>query len=366
MVITRQEKEKLILDLYNQGKTYKQIAEIARVSPRDIKPVLEKAEKEREKELGISTQEGNNGSTGNQNQTQKTSTFSQAYRLFSEGKNLLDVAIELNLREPQVTRHYREYCKLRGLYKLNLVYEEIKDGITDFLKLHRLSKTEGMSTEHVVNLLKIANNNLPALEDRYEKLQQNVDHLESRELDASITLEDLNSQIQGAKQRLDSYHLSCQKEVRKMLELHRQIMGLNSLLRQCKNNNEEYIKIRYVVKQTVRSTLSDKRQLLKLALLSLIESLRADPTKFNFLADGMPSPLTATGSTKIAPLGNNYHVKPFSYYSNPNYTETLTEVIVNETAVLYEKMVKDFANQTMTNAAAGNSANVTAFDDILR
>jgi hypothetical protein len=53
MVLTRQEKEKLILDLYNQGNTYKQIAETARVSPRDIKPVLEKAEKEREKELGI-------------------------------------------------------------------------------------------------------------------------------------------------------------------------------------------------------------------------------------------------------------------------------------------------------------------------
>jgi DNA-binding CsgD family transcriptional regulator len=48
MVLARQEKEKLILDLYNQGKIYKQIAEIARVSPRDIKPVLEKAQ-EKEK-----------------------------------------------------------------------------------------------------------------------------------------------------------------------------------------------------------------------------------------------------------------------------------------------------------------------------
>ena len=57
MVLTRQEKEKKILDLYNQGKTYKEIAEIVRVSPRDIKPVLEKAEKEREKQLGINSQE---------------------------------------------------------------------------------------------------------------------------------------------------------------------------------------------------------------------------------------------------------------------------------------------------------------------
>jgi DNA invertase Pin-like site-specific DNA recombinase len=61
MVLTRQEKEKLILDLYNQGKTYQQIAAIARVSVRDIKPVLEKAEKERENELGITTQQVNKG-----------------------------------------------------------------------------------------------------------------------------------------------------------------------------------------------------------------------------------------------------------------------------------------------------------------
>jgi hypothetical protein len=45
MILTRHEKE-LIVELYNQGKNYKEIAKIARVPVRDIKPVLEKAEKE--------------------------------------------------------------------------------------------------------------------------------------------------------------------------------------------------------------------------------------------------------------------------------------------------------------------------------
>jgi DNA-directed RNA polymerase specialized sigma24 family protein len=70
MILTRHEKE-LIVELYNQGKNYKEIAKIARVPVRDIKPVLEKAEKEREKEL--------------------------AYRLFSEDKAPIDAQIELNL-----------------------------------------------------------------------------------------------------------------------------------------------------------------------------------------------------------------------------------------------------------------------------
>jgi hypothetical protein len=182
-----------------------------------------------------------------------------------------------------------------------------------------------MSAEYVVNLLKISDNDLPALESKFKKLQENVDHLESKELDLSITLEELKSQIQDVNQRLGFYRLSCQKETSKMLQLHRQNMILSSLLGQFKNNNEEYIKIRYAAKQAVRSILSDSRQLLKLALLSLIESLRADPIKFNFLIHDMQSPL----------------VESNCYPGQSRYTKTLIEVIVNQAAIIYEKMVKD-------------------------
>ena len=286
------------------------------------------------------------------------SLSTQAYKLFSQGKTPIEVAIKLDIRESEVTEYYKEYWKLKGLYKLTLIHDEIKNDIKYFLELYGLSKAPGKSAEHVVNLLKIANNNLPALENRYEKLQRNVNYLESKTLDTNITLEELKSQIQNAKQMLDFYHLSCQKEISKMLQLHRQNMELYRLLRQFKNNNEEYIRIQYVAKQTVRSVLSDNRQLLKLALLSLIESLRADPIKFNFLIHGVP-PLSISKSTIIDYAGSDssYHTNPISSYYNQNsYAETLTELIVNESASLYEKMVKDFANQTMTNAAAGSSA----------
>ena len=173
-----------------------------------------------------------------------------------------------------------------------------------------------MNTDSVVNLLSIANNDLHAFEDKYKKQQQNVNHLESKELDASITLVDLKSQIQNANQVLYSCRLSCQKEVRKMFQLHRQNIRLTSLLNQFKNSNEEYIKIRYAAKQSVKSVLSDSRQLLKFALLSLTESLRTDPTKFNFLIHGMAPPLTISKSTIIDQAGNSskYYVKSSSSY----------------------------------------------------
>ena len=136
-------------------------------------------------------------------------------------------------------------------------------------------------------------------------------------------------------------------------------MGLYRLLRQFKNNNEDYIRIKYVAKQTVRSVLSDNRQLLKLALLSLIESLSADPIKFNFLIHGVP-PLSISKSTIIDYEGSDgsYHTNPISAYYNKNsYAETLTELIMNESASLYEKMVEDFANETMANAASSTDSN---------
>lgn len=49
MILTREEREKQVVELYEQGYTYKQIAGLARISVRDIKPILKMAEKEKEK-----------------------------------------------------------------------------------------------------------------------------------------------------------------------------------------------------------------------------------------------------------------------------------------------------------------------------
>jgi uncharacterized protein YerC len=35
-ILTTQERERLVVDLYNQGKTYREISKAARISPRDI------------------------------------------------------------------------------------------------------------------------------------------------------------------------------------------------------------------------------------------------------------------------------------------------------------------------------------------
>jgi hypothetical protein len=78
-VLTREQRDKLVLDLYfKENKTYSEIAKIARISPRDIKPIIDKASQEKERQA-------------------HKSLAVQAYELFSKGKTLLEVTIDLKL-----------------------------------------------------------------------------------------------------------------------------------------------------------------------------------------------------------------------------------------------------------------------------
>ncbi|MCC2647214.1 MAG: hypothetical protein K0R16_17 [Nitrososphaeraceae archaeon] len=165
-ILTRQERERLVLELYNQGKTYREISKQARISPRDIGVILNKVIEEKT-EASKEQQDNDKAEQYQEQQQRQLSLSAQAYKLFSDRKTPLEVAIALNLKESEATKFYKEYWKLKRLHNLNMVYEETKGDIEPFLKLYRLSKAAGMSVRHVTNLLKIANTDLPDIQRRY-------------------------------------------------------------------------------------------------------------------------------------------------------------------------------------------------------
>ncbi len=171
-ILTRKGRERLVLELYyNQGKTYREISKVARISSRDIGIILNKVIEEKTKESkeeGIKQQDDNATQNKQQEQQQHLSLSAKAYKLFSERKIPLEVAIALNLRELEATKFYKEYWKLKQLHNLNMVYEETKGDIGPFLKLYRLSKAKGMGAQQVVDILEIANNDLPAMKSDLE------------------------------------------------------------------------------------------------------------------------------------------------------------------------------------------------------
>ena len=167
-ILTRLERERLVIELYNQGKTYREISKEARISPRDIGVILNKVIEAKKTIEG--SKEEQDDSKENQRQ-QQLSLSAQAYKFFSEGKTPLEVAIELNLKESDATKFCKEYWNLKQLHSLNMVYEEIKDDIESFLRLYKLAKAKGVGVRQVIHLLKIANNNLSEIKWRYERLK---------------------------------------------------------------------------------------------------------------------------------------------------------------------------------------------------
>ena len=170
--MSREEKERRIIDLYyNQGKTTREIIKELRVSPNYVSAVLKKKEEE----------EKNNCSTVTNNQQQSSSSSSfatKAYELFSKGKRPVDVAIALNLREPEVTELYREYWKLKRLHILNSIYNETNGNLRPFLKLFKLITERGMTIDQVTNAVEIAIHKLPYMEDLYKQVTHEVDNFQ--------------------------------------------------------------------------------------------------------------------------------------------------------------------------------------------
>jgi hypothetical protein len=184
------ETERLVLNLYNQGKNIREIAEEARMSFSAIGAILKKAEKESE---------------ARREQTVKLSLSSQAYKLFSERRTSAQVAIALNLRQPEVTEFYMEYCNLTQLESLCRIYDKIKDDIYPFLRLYMLSKVARMDAQHVVKLLTIANDDLPAAEYRYQELKREEASLKALNHNSAIILKDLSNHISELSNTRDSF-----------------------------------------------------------------------------------------------------------------------------------------------------------------
>src|SRR5438094_4285068 len=95
------ERERHVLELYDQGKNTREIAKELRMSLRDIGLILKKGQVNH----GIVTMmdDGNNSSNSNNNKPPNQKS-TQAYKLFSEGKTPVDVAIQLSLSEKEATR----------------------------------------------------------------------------------------------------------------------------------------------------------------------------------------------------------------------------------------------------------------------
>jgi hypothetical protein len=300
------------VDLYENGSSYREIAKEARVSLRDIKSILDKA-----------------------NGVQSLSKSSQAYQMFSEGKSPMEVAIALDMREHEVTQLYKESWTLKQLYDLNSIYLGTKGDLGSFVKLFTLSQEAGMNTEHVIKILRLADDDLLRLEGRYYNLKSEVRSLEAKKENLIRIMQDYDNQVEALGKSFDNYCRLCQEEEVKLTDLQGKKLKAEALVNHFENNNEEYVKIRKVVEHKVYSTLSNAALLLKFAVSSVVHSIRNSPEQYiSLIQDNF--------------LSVRYNTPSHPFYTNDYLTQHFETILVNDVAKMYDNLAKYLIDEILS------------------
>jgi predicted transcriptional regulator len=177
-MLNKKQREALVLALAENGKTDREIAKEAGVSPNTIKAVLNKA--------GLD---------------QTTSESSRAFELYVHQKTPLEVAIALNLEADKAIRYYHEYFKLLGITEFTRVYLQIKDNPIRFVNLFKLYQNSGTDEGEIIELLRIANGYLPRVRLEYDRVKEEKNSLQA-ELNSWKAA--LNNEVRTYQQFVDS------------------------------------------------------------------------------------------------------------------------------------------------------------------
>jgi transcriptional regulator with XRE-family HTH domain len=221
MITNREEKERRVIELYNQGKTIREIAKEVHMSFGSISEIIKKVNGDDKKTLSIDA---------------------QAFQLFLDGKEPIEVAITLDLRANDVEGLYKEFWRLIGLDELSVAYEQIKDHFQDFLKLYTIMKLNKMTQKDIVNALKYANQ-LPSLENEFQILVNQIRTLKEKKKLSKSELFTLVNEISKTKNSLRYYQSSLKDKNNKIAAMDKKIVQLNAVIERIQNDNEEHQKM---------------------------------------------------------------------------------------------------------------------------
>ena len=141
------EKEKKVVELHKNGTTLKEIAPIVHMSFRDISKII----KAYDKEIRLqSNQKENNPDS----QIKKPSISSQAFKLFSEGKKLTDVAIELEIPARKVVKLSAQFSKLERMEDCFEFYQVFQYEIPQLLAISSFIRRNKINISKISNIMK--------------------------------------------------------------------------------------------------------------------------------------------------------------------------------------------------------------------
>jgi DNA repair ATPase RecN len=255
--MNREEKRQFVTKMHKEGRTMREIAKEVHMSFGDIGSITRKENEDKEPKSKEKSQE------------------SQALKLFRNGKNPVDVAIILDLSPSKAEDIYKEFWKLRGLYKLHDFYELVKHDISLLVKVHDSVKKYDFDKKDIINIVNFADKYI-FLEEEIQELEIQFDNLLKQRHDANDSLQSAKKELERVTDEIDTYdEISDRKKVQ-IENLNNEIMKLENIISQLKENDECYSKFEKFAEEKLDSIMKERRQILSLAVDTVIESLKTD------------------------------------------------------------------------------------------
>lgn len=253
-MLTRQDKVKLVIELYKQDKNIREIAKEVHMSFGDIGRIIKN-------EFG-----------GHENEKSKEA---QAFGLFTKGLKPLNVVMKLNIKSDEVKRLYREYQSLRELERVNEICDELGDDIESFTRLYKTMKEQGLGPKEVTNAVRYGNE-LSILELKYENTKEQLKQIENKKQNLISEQQDLEAETAVSKSIIANLDIGIQNRTNEIKSLKRNrqdmINGVLELMR-----TKEYKKVKEIAHREAETILNDKKVLLSVTLFAVLQAFKLKP-----------------------------------------------------------------------------------------
>jgi transposase len=274
ILLNKHQKKALVVELYKQGKTRRQIAEAVHMSFKDIADIINEYTGE---DMTINKPE--------------KSKDSRAFELFLQGKQSVEVAIELDMPADKVEELHIQYWRLSNLDNLEILYHETEYSLSLLLQLHHILKHKRITKDKdICDLIDLSIKSLPNLRARFEMLLNQITTLENEK-------NSLSTEILGLRNSIYTNIEIIRKQNVQVRSLDRKLSQLQIMLQKA-SKDPNYHRIVEIVDQR----LNDKRSLLVAALLAVFKTLKANPYGLNLLSS---SPLDIENYLDVNTDGKN-------------------------------------------------------------
>ena len=188
----------------------------------------------------------------------------------------------------------------------------------------------------IITLVRLADDNLPRLgRGRYYNLKSEVKSLEEKKESLIRIIQDYDNQVTALGNSFDSYCRLCQEEEVKLSNLQKERLKAEALVTQFQENDREYLRIRNVVEEKVYSALSNGAMLLKLAVSSVIHSIRNNPEQYISLIQESFSSVS-------------YNIPSHPFFTDDYPTQHFETILVNDAAKMYSNLAKNLIDEILS------------------